>query len=108
MARSGGFSRPVCGAERLKWSLPACVFILRSCLDAAGKPSEDVAEDTDRNVFIVRIWREPRETGSAPVECRGVVEHVASGQRRFFRQLGDLDAFIQSLSCFEEQITSRR
>ncbi len=67
-----------------------------------------MAEDGDRNVFIVRIWREPRESEAAPTECRGVVEHVASGQRRFFRELGDLDEFIQRLSCLGESKTSRR
>jgi hypothetical protein len=64
--------------------------------------------DSDRNVFIVRIWREPRESEIAPTECRGVVEHVASGQRRFFRELGDLDEFIRRSSCFDEPRTSRR
>jgi hypothetical protein len=67
-----------------------------------------MAEESERNVFIVRVWREPRESVSAPTECRGVVEHVASGQRRFFRELGDLNEFIQHLSCFGEAKTSRR
>lgn len=75
---------------------------------AAGISSEDMADESDRSVFIVRIWREPRESEIAPPECRGVVEHVASGQRRFFRELGDLDEFIQRLSCIEQERTSRR
>lgn len=74
----------------------------------ARSPSEDMADDSERNVFIVRIWREPRESEVAPPECRGVVEHVASGQRRFFLELGELDDFIRRLSCLGEQRTSRR
>jgi hypothetical protein len=80
--------------------------------------SEDMTQDsehalakpapTQRSVFIVRIWLEPREVEAAPAECRGVVEHVASGQRRFFRELGDLDEFIRGLSCIEASGASRR
>ena len=46
--------------------------------------------------FIVRIWLEPRELAEAVPEWRGVVEHVASGERRYFIDLDDLLNFIAS------------
>lgn len=48
----------------------------------------------DMHSFIVRIWREPREIeGSAP-EWRGTIEHVSSGQRRYFNNLDEIAAFV--------------
>lgn len=46
-----------------------------------------------QHLFIVRIWREPSDVLNAE-EWRGQVEHVASGQRRYFTHLEDLDQFI--------------
>lgn len=40
--------------------------------------------------FIVRFWLERRESDTADVELRGVVEHVPSGQRHYVRRLGDV------------------
>lgn len=50
---------------------------------------------TDRlqHLFIVRTWREPN-TVVASAEWRGMVEHVPTGQRRYFTRLEDLDHFI--------------
>jgi hypothetical protein len=50
--------------------------------------------EEDTQVFIVRIWREPREIAGAEPEWRGVVEHVASKQRRFISELGEISMFI--------------
>jgi len=46
--------------------------------------------------FIVRIWLEPRELAGAVPEWRGVVEHAASGERRYFMDFDDLLNFIAS------------
>ncbi|WP_035051723.1 hypothetical protein [Andreprevotia chitinilytica] len=46
-------------------------------------------------VFIVRIWCEEREIENAAGEWRGVVEHVRSNQRMFFRTLEGMSAFMQ-------------
>ena len=46
------------------------------------------------HVFIVRLWCEPREIDGAPLEWRGVIEHVPTGRRHFFRDLDDILAFI--------------
>jgi hypothetical protein len=46
-----------------------------------------------RQVFIVRFWHEAsRERSGA---WRGSVDHVDSGQRLYFAQLEDLEAFIR-------------
>jgi hypothetical protein len=46
-----------------------------------------------QHLFIVRTWREP-STVVATSEWRGLVEHVSTGQRRYFTRLEDLDRFI--------------
>lgn len=45
------------------------------------------------DVFIVRVWQEPRVLPAAVV-WRGVVEHVPSGRRRYFVTLEEAVAFI--------------
>jgi hypothetical protein len=47
--------------------------------------------------FVVRIWREKGERGGINPEWRGVIEHVASGQRQYFR---DLKAMITLLEPY--------
>jgi hypothetical protein len=48
----------------------------------------------DTDVFIVRIWKEPREAPDLPVLWRGTVEHVASRTVRHIAQLDDLVEFL--------------
>ncbi len=45
--------------------------------------------------FIVRIWREPREILGARPQWRGLIEHVASGQRRYVTDLEGIANFIK-------------
>jgi hypothetical protein len=45
-------------------------------------------------VFIVRIWLEARGIEDAPVRRRGVIEHVPTGERRYFTDLSDINVFI--------------
>lgn len=47
-------------------------------------------------VFIVRLWFETRELEDAPLAWRGVVEHVPTGQRRYFADLTELTVFVGS------------
>ena len=42
------------------------------------------------HVFIVRIWVEPREIEGANPEMRGVVEHMESGSKYYFKNLYEL------------------
>ena len=52
--------------------------------------------DEHMHVFIVRIWRETRESEhSAPV-WRGTIEHVPSGKRRYVKSLDEINDFIAS------------
>jgi hypothetical protein len=51
-----------------------------------------------QHLFIVRTWHEPSEI-LASGQWRGLVEHVGSGQRRYFTRLEDLDQFILQQSA---------
>ena len=60
---------------------------------APGSESEKpVAEDS--HTFIARFWLEKREIKDAKPIWRGVVEHVASGQRRYLQDLDEVKAFL--------------
>jgi hypothetical protein len=45
--------------------------------------------------FIVRIWRENGEPPGATGDWRGSIEHVMSGRRAFFRDLGAIANFMK-------------
>lgn len=51
--------------------------------------------EPNRHVFILRIWREPREIKGAELEWRGVIEHVPTGERRYFNELNDVVDFLR-------------
>jgi hypothetical protein len=53
-----------------------------------------MASSNDTQVFIIRIWSEPREIEQASPEWRGMVEHVSSDQRRYFKSLDEMVAFM--------------
>ena len=53
------------------------------------------------DVFIVRIWREPQEVPSPPEGWRGVIEHVASKEKLYFRHLEAMTDFIASNARIE-------
>ena len=38
-------------------------------------------------MFIVRLWQENREADDLPLQLRGKVEHIASGQYRYITEL---------------------
>jgi hypothetical protein len=48
------------------------------------------------HTFIARFWLEKREIKNAKPIWRGVVEHVASGQRRYLQDLNEIKTFISS------------
>jgi hypothetical protein len=48
-------------------------------------------EDTAPHLFIVRIWTDP---AGAPSMSRGLVEHVQTKERRYFRVMEELSSFI--------------
>ena len=45
--------------------------------------------------YIVRVWLEQREVEGAPVEWRGSIEHVASGQVKYITDLDEIARFIR-------------
>ncbi len=50
--------------------------------------------DEDAHSFIVRLWLEPRELKGAAPKWRGVIEHVATGERRHLKDFIDIERFI--------------
>jgi hypothetical protein len=51
------------------------------------------SSSTSSHLFTVRVWRE--ELGAGRVEWRGKVQYVLSGEARYFREWGDLIAFVR-------------
>jgi hypothetical protein len=47
-------------------------------------------------VFVIRIWFERTAGGGAN---RGYVEHVATGRRRYFSEIGDALEFVAILGA---------
>ncbi|XZG68930.1 hypothetical protein ACTSKR_09710 [Chitinibacteraceae bacterium HSL-7] len=45
--------------------------------------------------FILRIWREHGDASAG--DWRGSIEHVQSGERRFFRDFGGVERFMSPL-----------
>ena len=45
-------------------------------------------------VFIIRVWREPREIEGQPALWRGVIEHLVSGERCYFTRYSKLIVFM--------------
>ena len=58
------------------------------------------------HVFIMRIWREPREVEGAEPEWRGVVEYLATGDKSYFNSLDTLLAFLVEKSGAQMQARS--
>lgn len=57
-------------------------------------------DDTDRpaqrsHLFMLRLWLE--DLGSGQTDWRGKVQHVNSGEARYFRDWPTLEAFVEGL-----------
>lgn len=53
----------------------------------------DMLKNSD-HAFIVRIWFETRENPTMPASWRAMVQHVASGEQRYFNNFAQLISFI--------------
>jgi hypothetical protein len=49
-------------------------------------------DDSSHHLFIVRIWTDPAH--SPPALTRGLIEHIPTGERRYFLELGEMQAFV--------------
>ncbi len=52
------------------------------------------------HTYVIRLWFEPyedRQPGARSGEYRGMVEHVTTGNRRYFRDADSLVDFMFSL-----------
>ena len=70
-------------------------LIFKQEIESTMQPDGKVNQNQDTShTFIARFWLEPREIKDAKPIWRGVVEHVASGQRRYLEDLDEVKAFI--------------
>ena len=68
---------------------------LKREIESAMQPVDKLAQNQETShTFIARFWLEPREIKDARPIWRGVVEHVASGQRRYLEDLDEIKEFI--------------
>ena len=58
-------------------------------------PVQDDREPVHAQLFMLRIWRE--ELGQGQREWRGKVQHVTSGEARYFRDWATLIAVLQEI-----------
>ncbi len=66
-------------------------------IESAMQPDGKVNQNqVTSHTFIARFWLEPREIKDAKPIWRGVVEHVASGQRRYLEDLDEIKGFIDN------------
>jgi hypothetical protein len=45
--------------------------------------------------FILRVWLERREIKNAFPHWRGMIEHVSTGERRYFNHINDIPKLIK-------------
>jgi hypothetical protein len=60
-----------------------------------------VETERPEHAFLVRTWRETG-AGGGRAEWRGSVEHLPTKQRRYFRDLADLCAFVLTYQLAED------
>jgi len=51
----------------------------------------------ETEVFIVRLWRERIENAHLPPLLRGVVEHIATEQRRYVDDLEEVTTYMREV-----------
>jgi hypothetical protein len=56
------------------------------------------------HLFMLRMWRE--DLGSGQGDWRGKIQHVNSGEARYFRDWPILEAFVENLVGSTEQAGS--
>ena len=82
-------------------------LIFKQEIEPAMQPDGMVNQIPDTShTFIARFWLESREIKDAKPIWRGVVEHVASGQRRYLQDLDEIKAFVAS--HLEEKVSGRK
>jgi len=63
-------------------------------------------EDTAPHLFIVRVWTDPAVP--SPGIARGLIEHVPTRERRYFRTLAEMEDFVASRLSISHQAGKER
>jgi hypothetical protein len=51
--------------------------------------------EVNTQTFILRLWLERREVKNALPHWRGMIEHVPTGERRYFDRINDIPKLIK-------------
>jgi hypothetical protein len=65
------------------------------------KNEADWPEAHSSHLFTLRLW--PENMGSGQTDWRGKVQHVNSGEARYFRDWPALEAFVEGLIRMPDQ-----
>jgi hypothetical protein len=58
--------------------------------------TNDAAPSAPRSqLFMLRLW--PEDLGGGQIDWRGKVQHMTSGEARYFRDWSTLEAFVEGL-----------
>jgi len=71
--------------------------------DETGRRTEMEQQQHSSHLFTLRLWRE--ELGGGETEWRGKVQHVTSGEVRYFREWPTLIAFLEQVLSGSEPDT---
>lgn len=92
--------------------LSVCPYQAKRESESASVSEKKVTTNKGNNhSFIVRFWLEPRELDNARPIWRGVVEHVATGEKLYLKNLEEVKQFIVSYLpetvVFQDKINSK-
>jgi hypothetical protein len=62
--------------------------------DLSGVRWNLAVAESESEVFLLRIWAEPREIRGQPSVYRGRIEHVRSSRSRYIRSLSQVVEFV--------------
>ena len=59
--------------------------------DDSGRPAHS------SHLFMLRLW--PEDLGNGQTDWRGSIQHVSSGEARYFRDWPTVETFVEGLLC---------
>jgi hypothetical protein len=66
-----------------------------TCHRALEPAAELDATETGTHSFVIKIWQEVTAEEGGSVIWRGHITHVPGGERRYLKELPDVDVFIK-------------
>ena len=60
--------------------------------------------DSVNYAFIIRIMVEPNPNPDQPGEWKGMIQHVVSGEKRFFRDINEIPGLLVQLLLLDRRV----